>query len=154
MVSRRKCIFLRAGKIPPRQPLHDGGEGDVEKSDLEKEQERKSEILAVDEGVADEVTEIDGESDFDNREERLQWHVAAGTPRLRSALDAVLRCALEFRFVIENGFEHSARVIDRQTDAECKKRRQQKHFLHPGARMQFTLRANVKDRDRERRGEK
>src|SRR3982751_2425532 len=104
MLSRRKCVFLRARKIPPWQPLHDRAEGDVKESDLKKEQEREREILGVSEGVPDEITEINGKADFHDREERPQRHVAAGTPSLRAALDPVLGRALELGLVIEDSF--------------------------------------------------
>ena len=87
------------------------------------------------------------------RQERLERHVAAGTPGLRLVFDAIFRGALEFRLVIEDRLEHGARIVDRKSDAERDQRRQKKDFLHPGARMQFALRANIEDRDGDRSGE-
>jgi hypothetical protein len=41
--------------------------------------------------------------------------------------------------VSEDGFEHGAGVVDRKADSESDQRREQKHFLHPGARVEFAF---------------
>ena len=74
-------------------------------------------------------------------------------PWLRLALDTIFRCAVEVGLMIEDSFEHSARIIKRETDAEREQAWQEQDFLHPGARMKFALRANIKDRHRNRSGE-
>ena len=59
----------------------------------------------------------------------------------------------EIGFVIENGLENGAGIVQRETDAEREQAGQEQDFLHPGARMQFPLRANIKDRDGDGRGQ-
>ncbi len=99
-------------------PLRERRERDVEKTDLKHDQERERQILAVAESVANEIAEINREPDFDNGQERLQRHVTAGAPGLRSVLDPVFGSALEFRMMIEDGLEHGAGVVDRKADPE------------------------------------
>ena len=94
-----------------------------------------------------EVGKVKREDHLRDREERFERHVFAATPRLGFALDAVFRGAGEIRFVIEDGFENRASVIQGKTDAECEEGRQEEDFFHPGARIQFALGANVEDRD-------
>ena len=97
-----------------------------------------------------EVGEINCESQLCERERRFERSVFAGPPRLRFAFDAVLGRSREIGFVIEESFEHGARVVERETNAEGDQTWQKKNFLHPSSRMEFTLGAKIKHRDRSR----
>ena len=54
--------------------------------------------------------------------------------------------------MIENRFQNSARVVKGKTNAEREQAWQEQHLFHPGAGMKLALRADIKDRDRDRRG--
>ena len=62
--------------------------------------------------------------------------------------------ARKIGLMIEDGFQNGAGIVERESDAESEQRGQQQDLLHPGARMQFTLRANVEDRHGEGGGQK
>ena len=114
---------------------------------MEHEQKRDREKLAVRDREPDEITEIDGETDFGDGQERFQRHVFASAPGLRLSLDPIFRCARKIGLVIEDRFEHGAGIIERKTDAQRKQARQKQDFLHPSARMQLALGTNIKHRD-------
>ena len=56
--------------------------------------------------------------------------------------------------MIEHRFEDGAGVVERQADTQREQAGQKHDFLHPGARMQFALRANIEDCDRDGSGQK
>ena len=49
--------------------------------------------------------------------------------------------------MIEHRFENRTGIVERKTDAEREQAGKQQNFLHPRARIQFALRADVKDGD-------
>jgi len=147
-LSRGKC---GRGALTPKsdsgEPLAEGGERNVKKTDLEHGQERHGDELPVLDGEINEVGEIKRERHFRHGQKRFERHVLAGAPGLSFALDPVLRRAREIRFVIEDRLEHRPGIIKRKTDAERRRRLLQQYLLHPGARVQLALRAYVKDGD-------
>src|SRR5207237_4254838 len=108
-----------------------GREADVKKPALEHEQERNGEELSMDNCEPKEVGEINCESQLCEWERRFERSVFAGPPRLRFAFDPVLGRSREIGFVIEESFEHGARVVERETNAEGDQTWQKKNFLHP-----------------------
>ena len=89
--------------------------------------------------------EIGGEAELDERQRGLEGAVTAGAPRLVLPHDAVLGRAREIAGVIEERLEDGAGVIDGEADAEGEEQGQQEDFLHPGARIEDALGADVED---------
>ncbi|MEY2543785.1 MAG: hypothetical protein QOE81_1246 [Verrucomicrobiota bacterium] len=69
-------------------------------------------------------------------------------------LDSVLRRSREIRLVVEDRLQNGARIVKGKANAEREQEWKQQHLLHPSSRMKLALRADVKDRDRDRRGKK
>jgi hypothetical protein len=152
-LSRGNCNLGPPGtEVDLWKPLTDRGERNVEETYLEHGEKWQGDELPVLNCEPNKVGEIEGESHLRDREKRLEGHVLAVAPGLRFPFDTVFRRAGEIRFVIENSFENGPRIIKRKTDAEREQARQEQDFLHPGARMQFALRANIKDRNGDRCG--
>jgi hypothetical protein len=56
--------------------------------------------------------------------------------------------------VVEDRFHDGARIVEGKANAEREQAGQEQHLLHPGPRMKLALRADIKDRDRNRRSKK
>jgi hypothetical protein len=147
-LSRGNCNRRPLGaEVDPWKPLTERGYRNVEEAYLEHGEKWHGNELPVLNREPNKVAKVKREGHLRDREKRLKGHVFAAAPGLRLALDTVFGRAGEVRFVIENGFENSARIIKGETDAEREQARQEQDFPHPGPRMQFTLRANIKNRD-------
>ena len=66
----------------------------------------------------DEISKIETEGQFRERQSRLERAIFTPPPRLRFALDPVLRRPREIRFVIEDRFQNGARVVQGKANAE------------------------------------
>src|SRR6266550_1204144 len=105
-LSRRNCsrraISAETKLGPPRAQR---GETDIQETALEHQQKRYREKLSMHDRQPNKVTEVDGEPELGDRQQRFEWFVFASTPRLRSAFNSILRCARKFRLMIENRFQ-------------------------------------------------
>src|SRR5262249_6830714 len=129
---------------------HKGTETDIKESTLKHQQKRDRKKLPVDDSIHDEVAEIDGKRQLGEWERRLERPVLAAPPWLRLALNSVLWCPREIRFVVNHRFKHCSRIVEREPNSQRKQTWQKKKFFEPRCRMQLALRANVKKADRSR----
>src|ERR1700680_3930689 len=118
-LSRGNCNRRPLGaEVDPWKPLTERGYRNVEEAYLEHGEKWHGNELPVLNREPNKVAKVKREGHLRDREKRLKGHVFAAAPGLRLALDTVFGRAGEVRFVIENGFENSARIIKGETDAE------------------------------------
>src|SRR5450755_519290 len=111
-LSRGNCNLGPLGaEVDPGKPLPKRGERNVEEAELEHGEKWHRDKLPVLNREPNKIAKVEREGHLRDREKRLKWHIFAATPGLRLALDTVFRRAGEVRFVIENGFKNSARII-------------------------------------------
>src|SRR5206468_6963006 len=90
-----------------------------------------------------EVAEIDRKCQFSQRKRRLERPILTTAPRLPFVFNSVLGCPRKIRLVINHRFEHCSRVVEGQTNSQCKQKWQKKDLFDPFSGMQFALGADV-----------
>src|SRR5919109_68079 len=136
ILSRRNWVRgAGATKVGPGPPGRQRRKRDIEEAALEHQQKGYRDELPMNNGEPDEVAEIDAKRHFRGRQKRFERPVFATAPRLRFSLNPILRCPGKIGAMIEDGFQHGARIVERKANAQGKQTRQQQHLLNPGAWM-------------------
>src|SRR5581483_6978021 len=138
----------RSAKAEFGRPWQKRRQRHIQKSSLEHEQERYRKQLSVGRGVPDEVAEIDRETQLRDGQRRFKRAIAARSPALGATLDSIFRCPSKIGFVIKNGLQNGAGIVQGKTYPQRKQTREEQHLFHPTPGMKLTLRANVKHRHR------
>src|SRR5205823_10848019 len=132
--------------------LDDRKQPGVEEADLEQYEERQRAVDLIRERVEHRPREVEAERELDERLNRDRLTVLLAHPLVGVGLDAVLRRARELAFLAEERFEHRARVVDRQADAD---RHQERDIFdsRPPVLVNLALAHRVEVAERERRRE-
>src|SRR6266542_2081487 len=101
-----------------------------------------------------EVREINCETHFSQGKGRFERPVFAAAPCLGPSFNAILGCAREVGFVVDERFQNCSSVIERKTDSQRKQAWQKENLFHPCPWMQLALGTNIKNRHRSRCCEK
>src|SRR5690349_13763126 len=94
-------------------------------------------------GKHHEVAEIDRKCQFGQWKRRLERPILTTAPRLPFVFNSVLGRSREIRLVINHRLDHCSRVVERQTNSQCKQKWQKKDLFDPLSGMQFPLGADV-----------
>src|SRR5690349_10223192 len=138
---------LSSGYWPAHQPPQERAKRNVSKADLEQYQERYCQKFVVLESTKCEVSKIDCEEQLNNRYDRLDRCVPVRTPRLVPLHNTILWRSAKVGPAIEYRFQHSTRIVNRQSDAQGEHKGKKPNFASPLPRVELPLRAKVEDCD-------
>src|SRR5215831_19002223 len=96
------------------------------------------------------VGEVEGKNKFHQRDHCTNRRIATLLPSLPRSNNAVLRGSAEFGFPIEDGFQNTARVVNRKPYAQRQNKREEPDFTLPGSWIKLSLSTKVKNSSRYR----
>jgi hypothetical protein len=114
---------------------------------LEQYQEWYCQKLLVLESTKCEVSKIDCEEQLNNWYDRLDRCIPVLTPRLVRLHNTILWRSAKVGPAIEYCFQHSTRIVNRQSDAQREHKRKKPNFASPLPWVELALRAKVEDCD-------
>src|ERR1051326_2462453 len=107
----------RTAKAESRRPRQKRRKRHIKEQALKHEQERYRQVLPVDNREPDEIGEVNAKAQLRDRQSRFDRAIFTRPPRFRSALHSVFRRPRGIGLVIEDCFQNSARVVERETDS-------------------------------------